>query len=166
MFDIGFSELLLIFVIGLVVLGPQRLPVAVKTLLGWVRALRSLATSVQNDLAQELKLQELQDSLKKVESASQHHLTAELKSSMDDLRKAAEAMKRSYNLTDVEKASDRLNTIQPPFITEQKENVPQSQEQIMPEPETDQSVFSQQTVISESEPVILKTVEPSTSDKP
>ncbi|WP_201028035.1 twin-arginine translocase TatA/TatE family subunit, partial [Salmonella enterica] len=26
MFDIGFSELLLVFVIGLIVLGPQRLP--------------------------------------------------------------------------------------------------------------------------------------------
>ena len=36
MFDIGFSELLLVFIIGLVVLGPQRLPVAVKTVAGWV----------------------------------------------------------------------------------------------------------------------------------
>ncbi len=34
MFDIGFSELLLVFVIGLIVLGPQRLPVAVKTVVG------------------------------------------------------------------------------------------------------------------------------------
>ncbi len=34
MFDIGFSELLLVFVIGLIVLGPQRLPVAVKTVAG------------------------------------------------------------------------------------------------------------------------------------
>ncbi|MGO1309144.1 MAG: twin-arginine translocase TatA/TatE family subunit, partial [Kluyvera intermedia] len=31
MFDIGFSELLLVFIVGLVVLGPKRLPVAVKT---------------------------------------------------------------------------------------------------------------------------------------
>lgn len=55
MFDIGFSELLLVFIIGLVVLGPQRLPVAVKTVAGWIRALRSLATTVQNELTQELK---------------------------------------------------------------------------------------------------------------
>lgn len=41
MFDIGFSELVLVFVIGLVVLGPQRLPVAVRTVMGWIRALRS-----------------------------------------------------------------------------------------------------------------------------
>ena len=59
MFDIGFSELLLVFIIGLVVLGPQRLPVAVKTVAGWIRALRSLATTVQNELTQELKLQEI-----------------------------------------------------------------------------------------------------------
>lgn len=75
MFDIGFSELLLVFVIGLIVLGPQRLPVAVKTVVGWIRTLRSLATTVQNELAQELKLQEFQESLKKVEKASLNNLT-------------------------------------------------------------------------------------------
>ncbi len=55
MFDIGFSELLLVFVIGLIVLGPQRLPVAVKTVVGWIRTLRSLATTVQNELARGAK---------------------------------------------------------------------------------------------------------------
>lgn len=50
MFDIGFSELLLVFIIGFVVLGPQRLPVAVKTVAGWICALRLLATTVQNEL--------------------------------------------------------------------------------------------------------------------
>lgn len=114
MFDIGFSELLLVLVIGLIVLGPQRLPVAVKTVAGWIRALRSLAATVQNELAQELKLQELQDSLRKVEKASLENLTPELKTSMDELRKAAESMKRSYNLPDIPKASDLLNTIGSP----------------------------------------------------
>ena len=65
MFDIGFGELLLVFVIGLIVLGPQRLPVAVKTVVGWVRALRSLATTVQNELAQEQKEEKIQARRKK-----------------------------------------------------------------------------------------------------
>ena len=116
MFDIGFSELLLVFVIGLIVLGPQRLPVAVKTVAGWVRALRSLATTVQNELAQELKLQEFQDSLKKVDKASLDNLTPELKASMDELREAAESMKRSYSVNDPEKASDEANTIRNPLV--------------------------------------------------
>ncbi|QHA87030.1 Sec-independent protein translocase protein TatB [Serratia rhizosphaerae] len=96
MFDIGFSELLLVLVIGLVVLGPERLPVAVRTVAGWIRALRSLAASVQNELSQELKLQELQDSLKKAENAGLQNLTPELKASMDELKEAADSLKRSY----------------------------------------------------------------------
>lgn len=121
MFDIGFSELLLVFVIGLVVLGPQRLPVAVKTVVGWIRALRSLAATVQNELAQELKIQELQDSLKKVEKASMDHLTPELKASMDELRQAAESMKRSYT-QDPEKASDEAHTIHNPLVKDAQDS--------------------------------------------
>ncbi|MFS2223238.1 Sec-independent protein translocase protein TatB [Pantoea sp. B65] len=121
MFDIGFSELVLVFVIGLVVLGPQRLPVAVRTVVGWIRALRSLASSVQNELAQELKLQELQDSLRKVEQASKDSLSPELKESMEELKKTAESMKRSY-LGDNEKADDEANTIHNPLVKDPKES--------------------------------------------
>lgn len=100
MFDIGFGELLLVFVIGLVVLGPERLPVAVRTVAGWIRTLRSLASTVQSELAQEMKLQELQESLKKVEQAGNlQNLSPELKASMSELREAADAMQRSYTVT-------------------------------------------------------------------
>jgi sec-independent protein translocase protein TatB len=114
-FDIGFSELVLVFVIGLIVLGPQRLPVAVKTVVGWIRAIRSLAANVQNELAQELKLQELQDSLKKVEEAGRGTLSPELKESMEELRKTADSMKRSVKQSiDIEQAEDEANTIHSP----------------------------------------------------
>lgn len=128
MFDIGFSELLLVFIIGLVVLGPKRLPVAVKTVVGWIRALRSLATTVQNELTQELKLQEFQDSLKKVEKASLDNLTPELKASMDELREAAESMKRSYTAHDPEKASDEANTIHNPVAKDKAVELSQAAE--------------------------------------
>jgi len=114
-FDIGFSELVLVFVIGLIVLGPQRLPVAVKTVVGWIRAIRALAANVQHELAQELKLQELQDSLKKVEEAGKGTLSPELKQSMEELRKTADSMKRSVQQSiDIEKAEDEANTIHQP----------------------------------------------------
>ncbi|AKP33950.1 Sec-independent protein translocase protein TatB [Yersinia aleksiciae] len=115
MFDIGFSELLLVLVIGLVVLGPERLPVAVRTVSGWIRTLRSLAATVQNELAQELKVQELQDSLKKVEQAGLQNLTPELKASMDELKEAAEALKRSYQS---DTSSEAPHTIHNPLVTE------------------------------------------------
>ncbi len=118
MFDIGFGELALVFVIGLVVLGPERLPSAVRTVVGWIRALRSLASTVQNELSQELKLQELQDSLKKVEQASKDNLTPELKASMDELREAADSMKRTFNSKLLIDEEDQPHTIHNPVLNE------------------------------------------------
>ncbi len=117
MFDIGFGELALVFVIGLVVLGPERLPVAVRTVVGWIKALRALASTVQNELSQELKLQELQDSLKKVEQASKDNLSPELKASMEELREAADSMKKSFNSKMVPDEQPH-ETIHNPLITD------------------------------------------------
>lgn len=124
MFDIGFSELLLVLVIGLVVLGPERLPVAVRTVAGWIRTLRAMAASVQSELSQELKLQELQDSLKKAEESGLKNLTPEIKASMDELKEAAESMKKSINSglnpaeKVVEEAKAEGNTIHNPVLDE------------------------------------------------
>ncbi|WP_213991441.1 Sec-independent protein translocase protein TatB [Sodalis sp. dw_96] len=118
MFDIGFGELALIFVIGLVVLGPERLPVAVRTVVGWIRALRSLASTVQNELSQELKLQELQDSLKKVEEASKNNLSPELKASMEELREAADSMKKTFQSKLVLDEDNPPHTIHNPVVTD------------------------------------------------
>lgn len=95
MFDIGFSELLLVLIIGLVVLGPQRLPVVVKTVASWLRALRSLVSNVQHELARELKVQELQDSLKKMEQEIDlQQISPELKASLDEVKQIAETMQQ------------------------------------------------------------------------
>ncbi|EED1043720.1 MULTISPECIES: Sec-independent protein translocase protein TatB [Enterobacteriaceae] len=176
MFDIGFSELLLVFIIGLVVLGPQRLPVAVKTVAGWIRALRSLATTVQNELTQELKLQELklqefQDSLKKVEKASLTNLTPELKASMDELRQAAESMKRSYVANDPEKASDEAHTIHNPVVKDNEA----AHEGVTPAAAQTQASSPEQKPETTPEPVVKPAADaepktaapsPSSSDKP
>ncbi len=40
MFDIGFAELLIIGVVALLVIGPERLPEAVRTASAWINRLR------------------------------------------------------------------------------------------------------------------------------
>lgn len=93
MFDIGFSELVLVFIVGLVVLGPQRLPVAIRTVMGWINAIRNMANNVQNELKQELKLQELQESIKKAEQFNLKSLSPELGKTVEELKASAEKMK-------------------------------------------------------------------------
>lgn len=93
MFDIGFSELILLMILGLVVLGPKRLPIAIRTVMDWVKMIRGLAANVQNELKQELKLQELQDSIKKAESLNLQALSPELSKTVEELKAQADKMK-------------------------------------------------------------------------
>lgn len=64
MFDIGFSELLVVFVVGLIILGPERLPAAAKTAGLWVRKIRRSIQSVQREINAQLDQEELQRSIK------------------------------------------------------------------------------------------------------
>ena len=99
MFDIGFSELVLVLIVGLVVLGPQRLPIAIRTVMGWVRTIRGLAANVQNELAQELKLQELKESIKKAEELNLSSLSPELSKTVEELKQSAQQMQQDLNTT-------------------------------------------------------------------
>lgn len=58
MFDIGFLELLLIGVLALLVLGPERLPGAARTAGRFVARARSLARGLQNQLKEEMAREE------------------------------------------------------------------------------------------------------------
>jgi sec-independent protein translocase protein TatB len=59
MFDVGFSELALIFGVSLVVLGPKRLPGLVSKVGRWVGKARSMARDFQQQLENEVNLEEL-----------------------------------------------------------------------------------------------------------
>ncbi|WAL79393.1 Sec-independent protein translocase protein TatB [Shewanella sp. DAU305] len=101
MFDgIGFMELLLIGVLGLVVLGPERLPVAVRSVTSWIRAMKRMANSVKEELEQELKIEQLHADLKKAESKGLSNLSPELKESIEQLKQAAQSVNRPYQVQD------------------------------------------------------------------
>jgi Tat protein translocase TatB subunit len=60
MFDVGFGELVLISLIGLLVLGPQRLPKVAAEIGKWVGRARRTATQLRRQLEREIELSELQ----------------------------------------------------------------------------------------------------------
>jgi Tat protein translocase TatB subunit len=60
MFDIGPGELLLVAIIGLLVLGPQRLPKVAAELGKWVGRARRTATQLRRQLEREIELSELE----------------------------------------------------------------------------------------------------------
>lgn len=67
MFDIGFSELLVIMVVALIVIGPERLPKVARTLgLLWGRAQRYV-NGVKADIERDMQLEELRQLKLKVQ---------------------------------------------------------------------------------------------------
>ncbi|RJX68834.1 Sec-independent protein translocase subunit TatB [Vibrio sinensis] len=96
MFDIGFWELVLISVVGLVVLGPERLPHAIRSVSRFVSSAKSMANSVKDEISHELKVQELQENLRKAEKMGMEDLSPELKSSVEELKQAAREVQRPY----------------------------------------------------------------------
>lgn len=106
MFDIGFWELVLISVVGLVVLGPERLPVAIRSVSKFIGSAKSMANSVKDELSHELKVQELQENLRKAEQMGMEDLSPELKKSVDELKQAAAEVQRPYAKPESDKPSE------------------------------------------------------------
>ncbi|MEW6999713.1 Sec-independent protein translocase protein TatB [Colwelliaceae bacterium BS250] len=96
MFDIGFWELTIIAVMGLVVLGPERLPTAIRTIRAWVTNIKQFSNSVQTELKEELRVHELHTNLKKAEQQGLKNLAPELEESVRSLKEAAEEATRPY----------------------------------------------------------------------
>ena len=69
MFDIGFTEIVFIMVITLLVVGPERLPRIARTAGLWVGKLRGFVSTVKADIDKELATEELKKVLQKQASS-------------------------------------------------------------------------------------------------
>tara|TARA_Y100000310_G_C20523836_1_gene735006 strand:- start:703 stop:1002 length:300 start_codon:yes stop_codon:yes gene_type:complete len=96
MFDIGFWEILLIGVLALVVLGPERLPGAMRSTLKTIRSVRNVASGFKEEVEHQLRVHELHENLKKAEQQGLKDLSPELKNSVDELKDAAESVQKPY----------------------------------------------------------------------
>ncbi len=76
MFDIGFAELLLIGVVGLLVIGPEQLPGAVRTTLAWVNRFRRSFEQIRTDVRRELHNDEILQNLKTESQALEQQIRA------------------------------------------------------------------------------------------
>jgi sec-independent protein translocase protein TatB len=71
MFDIGFSEIVVIAVVALIVIGPERLPKAARTLGHLFGRLQRYVADVKSDINREMELDELRKLQQQVTSAAQ-----------------------------------------------------------------------------------------------
>jgi sec-independent protein translocase protein TatB len=96
MFDIGFSEMVVLAVVALVVLGPERLPKVAKQAGAWMGKLRRYVDDVKSDINRQMELTELRnlksqlsDAAKDIES-SISSTVSDVQSSLDDIQHSLE----------------------------------------------------------------------------
>ena len=100
MFDVGFSELLIIAVVALLVLGPERLPKAARLAGLWVRKARAQWYSVKSELELELAQEEMKKHLQEAENS----IRAPMQELQQDLRQAEDGLNAA--LTDLARSAE------------------------------------------------------------
>ncbi len=86
MFDIGFPELMIVAIVALLVLGPERLPEVLRTMGLWFGRLRRSFGAVKAEIEQEIGMDEIRrqlhneailEEMKRIESDVQHSIKPE-----------------------------------------------------------------------------------------
>ena len=110
MFDIGFWELIVIAIMGLVILGPERLPIAIRTLRGWISGARKFSDTVKSELTEELRIHELHANLKKAEENNLKNLSPEVAESLKSLQAAADSVNEPFKKVDKEPSDSMISS--------------------------------------------------------
>ncbi|SFM47077.1 Sec-independent protein translocase protein TatB [Ectothiorhodospira mobilis] len=86
MFDFGFWELVVVGLVALLVVGPERLPRLAREVGRWVGKIKQFVTSVRSDIEQEIKADELRRMLEDQEKEI-HRLKTMMEDTEQDLRR-------------------------------------------------------------------------------
>jgi sec-independent protein translocase protein TatB len=98
MFDIGFSELCLVALVSLLVIGPERLPRVARMAGFWIGKTRSIIASVKAEIREELHAEELRQALK------QESGMKEFRQLLDEAADAAHSIQSSVDTAKRESA--------------------------------------------------------------
>jgi sec-independent protein translocase protein TatB len=91
--DFGWSELMLIGLVALVVIGPKDLPRALRVAGFWVRKARSLSREFQSSVEQMVREAELDEMRQELNKATQIDLDSEFRHTVDPTGSLAESLK-------------------------------------------------------------------------
>jgi sec-independent protein translocase protein TatB len=98
MFDIGFSELLVIAIVALIVVGPERLPKVARTLGHLMGRMQRFVAEVKADINNQLKLEELRKieaEMRAKAQSAEHVITEEARSAASQFQATADAVNSS-----------------------------------------------------------------------
>ena len=117
MFDIGFFELVVVGLVALLVLGPEKLPDAIRTTSLWIGRLRRSFNTIKKDIEREVGADEIRRQLRNEEIVEKYrHVRSQVNNAIGAVRQEADALRKFADLEAqaVESASNPLASTTPP----------------------------------------------------
>jgi sec-independent protein translocase protein TatB len=93
LFDLGMSELLVIGVVALIVIGPKDLPKALRVAGFWVKKARTLSREFQSSVEQMIREAELDEMRQELKKATEIDVEKEFRQTIDPTGSLAESLK-------------------------------------------------------------------------
>lgn len=103
MFDLGWSELMMIAVITVIVVGPRELPRVLRTVMQGMKKLRSIAGEFQSSIDEMARDADLADLKKKLEDTSKDDWQKEITDTVDPTGEVGSILKDTKQDLDTEK---------------------------------------------------------------
>jgi sec-independent protein translocase protein TatB len=134
MFDIGWSELVVIAVVALIAIGPKELPGVLRMVGQWMGKARKMAAEFQGQFNEAMREAEM----------------ADIKKTFDDVRDAAKDLTSNNIMTSLQKdvsdamTIDKIDNIDTPVTTP-----------TTPEPPTPETFVEAETHVAQSEPLAI-----------
>jgi len=102
MFDIGFTELLVIGLVALIVIGPERLPKVARTVGSWMGKLNRYVSQVKQDIDRDIQLDELRKMQEDMKASAQKYelLAAEASKKVETEASRMDQMMQAMAATD------------------------------------------------------------------
>jgi len=99
MFSIGFLEILVVGVVALIVLGPEKLPGTIRTVSLWVGRLRRSFNSIKSDIEKEIGADEIRRQLRNEEIMEKfRHTQSTVQNSISSIKKEANTIVKNVEL--------------------------------------------------------------------
>ena len=117
MFDVGWSEMAIIAVVILVVLGPKELPHALKTMSHWLRAARKLGSEFQSGVNEIVRDAELEDARKQLQGLTKNTIEQKIAKTVDPGGDIKKTMTEAANAAKIETSSSTAPNLSPPVVT-------------------------------------------------
>jgi sec-independent protein translocase protein TatB len=132
MFDISWTEFLLIGIVALIVIGPKELPAVMRSLGQWTRKIRSLAADFQNQFHEAMREAEMADLKKQVDDIAsdikQYDPLKDVRADVETIGKDLdESVKSPDKVADQDAAKEAANTPDSAATTPPAEAFPTSQ---------------------------------------